>query len=78
MLTYRFNFPKAFQATAVVLREHRSQMDFVRLLKLLYIADRELLAEIGVKAHFDELLANAHCAVAGADGGIPGVDVRRL
>ncbi len=47
MLTYRFNFPKAFQATAVVLREHRSQMDFVRLLKLLYIADRELLAEIG-------------------------------
>lgn len=47
MLTFKFNFPKTFQAAATVLREHHGRMEFVRLLKLLYIADRELLAKTG-------------------------------
>lgn len=59
MLQFTFNFPKAFQATAVVLREHRGTAHFIRLLKLLYIADRELLAGTGRPLTGDEALALA-------------------
>ena len=47
MLSFRFDFQKTLQAAALLLREHDNCMSYLRLLKLLYIADRELLAETG-------------------------------
>ena len=47
MITFKFNFEKAVQAAGVVLRLHHGRMEYLRLLKILYIADRELLAETG-------------------------------
>src|SRR5205823_5989742 len=42
----RFNFKRTLQATAELLRAQPAQrMNYMRLLKLLYIADREMLAE---------------------------------
>ncbi|MBP3957488.1 SocA family protein [Gemmata sp. G18] len=57
MLTFKFKFPKAFQAAAVVLREHGGRANFIRLLKLLYITDRELLAQTGRTLTGDEAIA---------------------
>jgi uncharacterized phage-associated protein len=54
MLAYTFNFPKTFQAAVVLLKQHNGRMESARLLKLLYIADRELLAEIGRTLTGDE------------------------
>ena len=47
MITFTFGFAKTVQAAGVVLREHHGRMEYLRLLKILYIADRELLAETG-------------------------------
>lgn len=47
MLRFRFGTKKKIQAAGVVLRG-RGPMDRLRLLKILYIADREALAERGV------------------------------
>jgi uncharacterized phage-associated protein len=47
MLTYKFNLQKTLQAASVLLQEHHGRMEYIRLLKLLYITDRELLAETG-------------------------------
>ena len=44
---FRFHFERALQASAYVLRLDRKKMSYLRLLKLLYIADREWLAETG-------------------------------
>ena len=43
-MPYRFNISKAIEAAGVLLREEPSRrMSRIRLLKLLYIADRESL-----------------------------------
>ena len=58
MITFQFNFQKTIQAAGVILREHpNSRMDRVRLLKLLYIADRELLVETGQTLTGDRAVA---------------------
>jgi uncharacterized phage-associated protein len=44
---FRFRFDRALQASAYLLRLHCKKMSYLRLLKLLYIADREWLAETG-------------------------------
>lgn len=45
---YPFKIEKAIQAAGVLLQQHEhQQMEYIRLLKLLYIADRESVAEIG-------------------------------
>jgi uncharacterized phage-associated protein len=41
---FRFNFEKSLQSAAVLLRLEEGRMPYMRLLKLLYIADREMLA----------------------------------
>lgn len=46
MAPFRFGVEKKIQAAAVILRAH-GPMDYLRLLKLLYIADRQSLAERG-------------------------------
>ena len=44
-MTFRFNFEKTLQAAGVLLHLEEKRMSRLRLLKFLYIADRELLAE---------------------------------
>jgi len=44
---FQFDLAKTLQAAAVLLDTDNEQMAYMRLLKLLYIADRELLAETG-------------------------------
>lgn len=45
---FRFDYRKAAEATACLLRREKNrQMHFYRLLKLLYVADRESIREIG-------------------------------
>jgi uncharacterized phage-associated protein len=44
---FRFKFERTLQASAYLLRLDRKKMSYLRPLKLLYIADREWLAENG-------------------------------
>jgi uncharacterized phage-associated protein len=46
-MNLRFHFERTLQASAYLLRLDGKRMAFLRLLKLLYIADREWLAETG-------------------------------
>src|SRR5271155_5522268 len=46
-MPFRFNFDRALQASAYLLRLDHKKMSYLRLLKLLYIADREWLAVTG-------------------------------
>lgn len=46
-MVLRFHFERALQASACLLRLDGKRMAYLRLLKLLYIADREWLAETG-------------------------------
>ena len=46
-MTFHFHFERALQASACLLRLDGKRMGYLRLLKLLYIADREWLAETG-------------------------------
>ena len=47
MITFKFDLVKTLQASAVLLQHRNGKMEHIRLLKLLYIADRELLVERG-------------------------------
>jgi uncharacterized phage-associated protein len=64
-MTFRFNFDKTLQAAAVLLELDGQRMERIRLLKLLYIADRELLAESGRILTGDKALALKHGPVLG-------------
>ena len=46
-MNLRFNFEKSVQAAAYLLHLDGGRMERMRLLKLLYIADREMLSEVG-------------------------------
>src|SRR5438874_6518562 len=46
-MNLRFHFDRTMQASAYLLRLDGKRMGYLRLLKLLYIADREWLAETG-------------------------------
>ena len=46
-MVFRFGTHKVIQAAAVLLRLERGRMSYLRLLKLLYIADREYLSATG-------------------------------
>ena len=59
-MTFRFNFEKALQAAGVLLSLDGDQMERIRLLKLLYIADRELLAQTGRTITGDRAVAMNH------------------
>jgi uncharacterized phage-associated protein len=56
-MTFRFRSLKTTQAAAVLLALDGNSMDRMRLLKLLYIVDRELLAESGRTLTGDRALA---------------------
>jgi uncharacterized phage-associated protein len=57
---FRFNFEKSLQATGVLLGLDGDRMEYMRLLKLLYIADREMLAETGAPITGDRAVAMKH------------------
>ena len=59
-MQFTFNPAKTLQAAAVVLRSHKRQMSVMRLLKILYIADRELLATTGRTLTGDRPVAMEH------------------
>jgi uncharacterized phage-associated protein len=57
---FRFNFDKALQSAAVLLERDGNRMGRIRLLKLLYIAERELLAETARPLTGDRAMAMQH------------------
>lgn len=60
-MSFRWNFKKAVEAAGVVLRMARGKrMRYIRLLKLLYIADRVSLGETGRPITGDRLVAMPH------------------
>ena len=59
-MTFRFNFEKSLQAAGVLLSLDGERMERIRLLKLLYIVDRELLAETGRTITGDRAVAMDH------------------
>jgi uncharacterized phage-associated protein len=56
----RFHFEKSLQAAGYLLELHGDRMEYVRLLKLLYIADREMMAEAGAPITGDRAVAMDH------------------
>jgi uncharacterized phage-associated protein len=62
---FRFDFAKTLQAAALLLDTDNGQMGYMRLLKLLYIADRELLAQTGRPLTGDRVFAMKHGPVLG-------------
>lgn len=60
MLKFKFDFDKTVQASAILLRNHDRRMSYLRLLKLLYIVDRELLATTGHILTGDRAVAMDH------------------
>jgi uncharacterized phage-associated protein len=56
----RFSFERTLQASAYLLRLDGKRMGYLRLLKLLYIADREWLAESGESITGDRAYAMKH------------------
>ena len=59
MSTVEFIFDerKAAQAAAHLLRRHGSSMPYIKLIKLLYLADRQSLIETGYTITGDQLVA---------------------
>src|SRR5207253_1566731 len=57
---FRFNFTKSLQATGVLLELHGDSMEYVRLLKLLHIADREMMAEASAPITGDRAVTMDH------------------
>ena len=64
-MQFQFNFDKTMQAAAVLLSLDGDRMESIRLLKLLYIADREILAETGAPITGDKAVALKHGPVLG-------------
>jgi uncharacterized phage-associated protein len=62
---FRFDFEKTLQASGLLLNLDGGRMGRIRLLKLLYIADRELLAESGRTLTGDSAVAMKHGPVLG-------------
>src|SRR5438477_7194490 len=60
-MRFQFNIDKTMQAIATLLRFHNTkEMSYLRMLKLLYIADRESLKETGRPITGDHVVAMAH------------------
>lgn len=59
-MNFPFNFAKTLQAAGVLLGFANDRMEYMRLLKLLYIADREILAETNRPITGDRVVAMKH------------------
>ena len=66
-MVFRFNLEKTIQAIAAFLHFHESkEMSYLRMLKLLYLADRESLQETGRPVTGDRIVAMEHGPVLSA------------
>ena len=60
-MRFRFDFEKTVQAIGVLFREEgRSEVDYLRILKLLYLADRESMTLTGRPITGDRVVAMDH------------------
>ena len=67
-MVFRFKIEKAIQAVAALLHFHGSkEMSYLRMLKLLYIADRESLKETGRPITGDRVVAMEHGPVLSSE-----------
>ncbi len=55
-----FDFPKTLQASAYLLKKANAPMKYLKLLKLLYLADREMLLNHGLVITCDNYCAMKH------------------
>ena len=76
-LQFDFNFDRTLQAAAHLLKlANRQEMKYIHLLKLLYIADREYLAERGYLLTGDNFVALEHGPVPSTTFGLIKSDER--
>jgi uncharacterized phage-associated protein len=60
-LEFRFHFDRSLQAAAHLLRKAEAyELPYIHLLKMLYVADREYLAEYGYMITGDKVVAMEH------------------
>lgn len=59
-MNLRFDFEKSLEAAALLLRLDGKRMERIRLLKLLYLADREMLGAVGQSITGDIAFAMNH------------------
>lgn len=59
-MRFRFNEKKATQAAACLLERHRGRMNYMALIKLLYLADRASLLECGAPITGDRMVSMPH------------------
>ena len=60
-MVFHFKLEKTMQAVAALLRFHNTkEMSYLRMLKLLYVADRQSLQETGLPITGDQIVAMAH------------------
>ena len=60
LIKMRFNEVKATQAAARILRNRGGRMSYMKLIKLLYLADREALARWGRNITTDNYVSMPH------------------
>lgn len=59
-MALRFREDRTTQAAAHLLRLHRAKMPYLKLIKLLYLADRKALLELGRPISYDLFVAMPH------------------
>lgn len=59
-MRFRLNERKAAQAAAYLLRRHAGRLPYIKLIKLLYLADRQALVETGLPITGDRMVSMPH------------------
>lgn len=59
-MRFRFNDKKTAQAAAHLLRLHGGSMEYLKLIKLMYLADRKMLVEHGITITGDTMKSMKH------------------
>lgn len=59
-MRFRFNDQKTTQAAAHLLKLHGGTMDYIKLIKLLYLTDRQMLLDHGIPLTGDTMLSMRH------------------
>ena len=59
-MRFRFNERKSAQAAAYLIRRHEGSLNYMKLLKLLYLADRRVLVERGRTVTGDRMVSMDH------------------
>ena len=59
-MTWRYREDRATQAAAYLIRRRGGKMSYMKLIKLLYLADRKTLVELGRPITFDRFVSMPH------------------